>query len=134
MRPITSGHVIRHSVKKVIIVTDGASLRAIRISNRRRGNALRFLYAEIPAINPPDRDGAASSNGLSSIAKKIGEIVTKENPLFWNLVAPDELLDPLQHELDHEAGQTLTRMVAANLVDSSLTTIASLFPPTPCPQ
>ena len=121
-------------MKKVIIVTDGAKLRAIRISNRRRGDALRFVYAELPALNPPDQDRVVSSNGLSSIAEKIRDIMSQEDPLFWNLVAPEEVLDPLQRELDHETGQTLTRAVAGNLVASSLTTIASLFPPTPCHQ
>lgn len=118
----------------IMIVTDGERLRAFRFSPRLQDHALRFLCTEVSHANPPDHDSMPSHDGLPTIAEKISDIMADENPALWHLVVPDELRNPLLSELSHEIEQTLTRTVAGNLMDSSLTTIATLFPPTPSRQ
>ena len=115
----------------IMIVTDGERLRAFRFSPRLQDHALRFNCTEVSAPNPPDQDNTPAANGLPTIAGKISDIMAEEEPALWHLVVPDELRNPLLSELNHETERTLTRTVAGNLMDSNLTTIASLFPPTP---
>ena len=121
-------------MKKVIVITDGLKLRAFRISDHQHESDLRISYMEIRSADL--RSGIDESDGerLSRIAEQVSQIMVEEEPVFWNLVAPENLLDSLLLVLGRKLVQCPARAVADDLVGASLPDIAVRFPPMPCQQ
>jgi hypothetical protein len=119
-------------MKKVIVITDGLKLRAFRISDHQHDSDLRFRYMEIRSADLGSGIGESDGERLSRIAEQVSQIMVEEEPVFWNLVAPENLLDSLLLVLGRKLVQCPARAVADDLVGASLPDIAVRFPPMPC--